>query len=1049
MHLHTLRISAIGPFPDAHTIDFAELGSGGIFLLEGPTGAGKSTIIDAIVFALYGKVASKGASEDRLRSSHVGPEVESSVDLVFETGHGIYRILRKPAYDRPSKRGSGTVRQNMQVQLWRLTSPEALNSGDQLSTRADEVGAEVTRLVGLSREQFVQTIVLPQGEFANFLSAKPEERRGLLQRVFGTEIYERIQAELVEARKLANQKLADAKGRIRSAVDTFCGAANLSSEQAVPLTNLVADGDTNALHDGVAQHLDLIAAESKRAAERAAAAAAERDKTQRAEQAASALLETVQLRNNLAERSTALNVGAEKHENQVSQRETALKASQVTGYLAAADRAIDGVAAANTALSQAFTDTEWLDWRQVAGAQELDGWQLGQPGPLPGLAILERPITGTPPIDVGFEITARQERVASLNRAAELEQQLPVRTAELEKRDEQLAIRSAASAEQARALETRPDERRVLDERRAAALRTADTIPSLTERLNHAQSAHTSATRAADVVVKISKLELEIGEARDRALAAETRLSQLRRARIEGIAGELAAELRPGEPCVVCGATEHPAPAALGDDHVSAAAVTEAEQTSRKLEQNLSELATRRTDLAAEHARHVAAAGERSVADAKEAVNSAQADLAEATAAQQELNALTAELADFDALTEIKQREHATEKTWLTEEAATLRALSDSIATDRAEVQKALETGGTFDSATETASDVTGLILALSRQINALTALTDALGSRRRALIELDRATDEATGALAAHGFADVAAARAAALPPNALEDLARDIKAYEAERTLVTSGLAEASIVALDPELTVEQAQIDVELAHKLALEAATYFEEASKVSSNKEGIHARAATAATSIADAITASAILLEELTPTLRIANLADASSSDNTQALTLGTYVLTRRFEEVLGAANNRLREMSSGRYELQRSAEKESHGGRRLGLALRVLDHNTASHRDPATLSGGETFYVSLCLALGLADIVTAEAGGVDLGTLFVDEGFGSLDPETLDLVLAELGKLRTGGRMVGVVSHVEAMKSTISDRICVRRQEGGASTLTVLAGTN
>jgi exonuclease SbcC len=157
-------------------------------------------------------------------------------------------------------------------------------------------------------------------------------------------------------------------------------------------------------------------------------------------------------------------------------------------------------------------------------------------------------------------------------------------------------------------------------------------------------------------------------------------------------------------------------------------------------------------------------------------------------------------------------------------------------------------------------------------------------------------------------------------------------------------------------------------------------------------------------------------------------------------------VLKRRFEDVVEAANTRLRQLSEGRYELARSDEREDVASRRTGLALRVIDHETEKERDPRTLSGGETFNASLSLALGLADVVTGEAGGVELGTLFIDEGFGTLDPEALDRVVAVLGNLRDGGRTVGVVSHVETLKQAISDGITVTRLLSGASTLTVRA---
>uniref|UniRef100_UPI00293EC0F0 SbcC/MukB-like Walker B domain-containing protein n=1 Tax=Clavibacter sp. MX14-G9D TaxID=3064656 RepID=UPI00293EC0F0 len=178
--------------------------------------------------------------------------------------------------------------------------------------------------------------------------------------------------------------------------------------------------------------------------------------------------------------------------------------------------------------------------------------------------------------------------------------------------------------------------------------------------------------------------------------------------------------------------------------------------------------------------------------------------------------------------------------------------------------------------------------------------------------------------------------------------------------------------------------------------------------------------------------------------IRMAEIANAVTPENSRGVTLGTYVLLRRFEDVVQAANARLRVMSSGRYELEVSEEREATSrSRKTGLALQIRDHVVDRVREPASFSGGETFYASLSLALGLADVVQAEAGGLQLGTLFVDEGFGTLDPETLDAVMSELGRLSSGGRTVGIVSHVEELKQRVADRIEVRRRPDGSSTLT------
>jgi exonuclease SbcC len=177
--------------------------------------------------------------------------------------------------------------------------------------------------------------------------------------------------------------------------------------------------------------------------------------------------------------------------------------------------------------------------------------------------------------------------------------------------------------------------------------------------------------------------------------------------------------------------------------------------------------------------------------------------------------------------------------------------------------------------------------------------------------------------------------------------------------------------------------------------------------------------------------------------IRLGNLV-SGNGDNQLKMELTTYVLVRRFGEIVSAANAQLRRVSGGRYELQHTDAKN--GNARSGLGLLVLDLHTGRTRDPATLSGGETFYVSLSLALGLADVVRAESGGIDLGTLFIDEGFGSLDPEVLDEVMTVLDSLRAGGRAVGVVSHVAEMKARIPDRVAVRARADGSSTLQVTA---
>ncbi|RII95694.1 SbcC/MukB-like Walker B domain-containing protein, partial [Clavibacter michiganensis] len=270
-------------------------------------------------------------------------------------------------------------------------------------------------------------------------------------------------------------------------------------------------------------------------------------------------------------------------------------------------------------------------------------------------------------------------------------------------------------------------------------------------------------------------------------------------------------------------------------------------------------------------------------------------------------------------------------------------------------------------------------------------------------------------------------------------EAAARRVAAHEREQAVVAEGLVDPEVASLtgaeDPDPDAARAALDAaQAAARASAERAARARDRADRSASALARHEAARRESARAGDQARAA----------IRMAEVANAITPENTRGTTLGTYVLLRRFEDVVQAANARLRIMSSGRYELEVSEEREATSrSRKTGLALQIRDHVVDRVREPASFSGGETFYASLALALGLADVVQAEAGGLQLGTLFVDEGFGTLDPETLDAVMSELGRLSSGGRTVGIVSHVEELKQRVADRIEVRRRADGSSTLT------
>ncbi|EYR61874.1 hypothetical protein N866_14805, partial [Actinotalea ferrariae CF5-4] len=317
-------------------------------------------------------------------------------------------------------------------------------------------------------------------------------------------------------------------------------------------------------------------------------------------------------------------------------------------------------------------------------------------------------------------------------------------------------------------------------------------------------------------------------------------------------------------------------------------------------------------------------------------------------------------------------------------------------------------------------------------------AWLDATAAVLSATTSVDRCEADLAAALARAGLASAAEVRAAAVADATLQEWTRRVEQHARDLHRVRAALVEPTLRDLAEDAVADV--VGAEARHRAADDVATSL--AAQVRDRAQA----AEDALERLRAAVDAAEHVRREAVPVVRMADVATAVGADNAKQLTLATYVLARRFEDVVAAANGRLTVMSSGRFELVRSEEREAARSRRTGLAMKVVDHEVGGERDPRTLSGGETFYVSLCLALGLADVVTAEAGGTELGTLFVDEGFGTLDPETLEVVLGELGRLRDGGRVVGVVSHVEALKQAIAERVEVRRLPGGGSTLTVRA---
>jgi len=981
MKLYSLTMRAIGPFAGQHHVDFEALGRSGLFLLEGPTGAGKSTVIDAVVFALYGQLAGHGASKQRLHSHHSEPGVEPFVDLVFEVESGVYRVRRTPSFERPKKRGEGTTTVNESVVLWRLTDVDRPDDGHVISTRAQEAGDEIMHLVGLRRDQFLQTVVLPQGEFATFLRAPGEDRKKLLETIFRTDVYERITRELVERRKSAAARTQQARHAVDAATEVFVRVADVThDEYDVPA--VVADATSHQEH-----HQALV--------DTSRTVLADADAEVRS---AEALDAAIRRRADLLRRQQRLQADRAEVDHAVELMGLARRAASVVPY----------VHAERTATSA-----------QQAAEHERD------------VAAAAAPQVEDPELRVD-ELTGR---ISGLTELVRLEETLPERErARLDLEQQRLEL-DARTVELERRRAARPLQRADLAERLDHCTQQLAARGSLEAAAEQAHRRLTAARTVADLTAKVDQAQTLVKSLAGDATTATHVRNELQLARIRGIAGELAEQLVVGQACVVCGSDSHPHPATRNDDHPAVSDIEHAEERVRRTTAALVEaqaaldVDTQQIEFWRQQAGGMSV--DQAMAESQE--REAAVERLDVVAAQEQQAREAMALLDTEAARDEEERSQlAARAASLTEQIA---AAESALADDRTRIADAL--GDDADSLTEVIASLRDQRDAIRRLMAAVTALEAAearLGETREALV----------AGLTAHEFTDPDEVLRAALPTAEVERLQHRVDAHRSEESRVAEGLAADEIAAL----TGDEAAPDLDDVRDRRAAAADAHEAAvgllnvarrrvEQINAAVESLHA--AEAALDRADA---------DARAVTRLADLADGTSPQNLKKLTLGTYVLLRRFADVVDAANRRLGPMSDGRYHLKVSDQRErTSSGRRTGLALAVLDAETGREREPRTLSGGETFYVSLCLALGLADVVTAESGGVQLGTLFVDEGFGALDPQTLDGVMDQLSGLARGGRTVGLVSHVEDLKQRVADRIAVTRLPDGSSTLVVLAG--
>lgn len=1012
MRLHRLEIEGFGPFKDRQFVDFDAFADDGIFLIAGRTGAGKSSVLDAVCFGLYGDIPRYDSGEKRLRSDHSTAGDISEVVVEFSTVAGRFRVTRSPEFERPAKRGGGMTKQAPRVAL------DQNSDGDWtgLAARAVDVARKLDEILQLSQQQFLQVILLAQNRFARFLLADSKERQSLLRRLFGTERFEDVQHRFDERRRLSEQALSA----------RFAGVtAHLEHAEEVVVTYELA-GEDSAGSGGTAERLAALDRAADRSAYRVEQVENEQQSARAAVDRAEALLRSV-----VADRE------AQEERDRARTALTALEANlpeiDAARETLARARSAEALRALRTAQSRAVAHQEAEQAKQAlaqtdwdAFVREAQDWSHDAPdvrlGEIPSFGADN---TGQQAAVLRMFAAELRKRSGAWEQGLAQEDALASLTAQVE-----LATRAVQSANESLAAidEDRTALPGLIDEAqstRDAARRDAERLPERNAALERAVLRCAAVEEAESIREQHAHATAREAEATIAHGDAVTRLGALQKRRSAGMAGELASVLVPGDPCAVCGSTEHPklaehADPVTAEDIADAEAARETTASSEKAaaaERHRLAVLLAAAESAAEGRDREAAEAERTIAQEAQAESTRATDAV--AAAERALDDLIAQRAGLDA-----RRDAATQA--LADARQAHERAKDAVARAQEEIDRAR---GAFSAVQER-------IAAANRAVAAADAVAVAVEAQEVAAKEVHRASAELSESLEPSPFTTTSELEAALLDQAEQDALDTRIAAHKAE-------LLKERAILFDLELrTLPEDPIDVAAAEESASDARLSWQRSVSAVSAAESVRDRlrghiARAREESVAGAAQADEhAILDNLTNTL-------AGRGENTFRMNLETFVLAAELEEIVAAANLRLSDMSSGRYQLQHTDSRAARGAA-SGLGIVVFDAFTGQTRPAQSLSGGETFLSSLALALGLAEVVTARAGGVQLDTLFIDEGFGSLDADTLDVAMRTLDELRQGGRTVGVISHVEAMQEQIPAQLTVTATADGPSVITM-----
>lgn len=902
-----LTISGFGPYAGVQELDLSQLGTSGLYLITGDTGAGKTTIFDAITFALYGEASGSLREGSMLRSKYAGADTPTFVELTFAYRDQTYTVRRNPEYERPARRGGGTVSQKPEAELH-------LPDG-KVITKYRDVTAAVTNILGVNKDQFCSIAMIAQGDFLKLLLAPTEERQKIFRQIFRTAPYQVLQERLkAESGELGRQcqtlrsNLEQHRSMIRCPADSPLCRPELPIGETLDLLDQLITADTD---EETALQKALAEAEAEQSA-----------LTARVNQA--------KTRAQLTARLTMANAKMKDGEAALSQAEQALALQQSRGE---EREALSSSIAALEHLLPEYEHLRDLTAQHSAALSQLAG---------------------------------NERRSRELDAALEqLRRELEAQTARLEQLRE-------VPLEQAK---------------------NENELSGLSRRLNDLTQLSEQLTAYNIAALDMSKAQSQYRSAAETAAAAASEYQRLNRLFLDAQAGILAQTLAEGVPCPVCGSVEHPHPADLSAQAPTEAQLKQAQSCSEQAQTAASEASAKAGRLSERQ-----------------------------TVLHQALTKACAELLDASP-----------------ENAAPLLAAANQACgaelQKRLRLRRELSEKATQKTALETAIPAQEQKLSdLAKEQAELSQSTAALQAKTEALAQSIDATRSKLP------YPDKPAADASLLDlRNKRTALDNALTQAQNRRTEVISGIQ---------RLRGQMENYENQLADLPELEEAAEIEALNAVSLRLSQLRQSAMDLAVRldanrrVREQLQKNGKLLEATEAKWRMVRTLSNTANGNLpgkEKLMLETFVQTTFFDRIIARANTRLLVMSGGQYELVRRISPGA-GRSQTGLDLDVIDHYNATVRSVRTLSGGEAFKASLSLALGLSEQIQLQAGGIQLDAMFVDEGFGSLDEESLRQAIQALSSLSSGNRLVGIISHVAELKERIDRQIVVTKDRSGGS---------